>query len=107
MRELKEGKRLTIFVGEDKQFEGKPLYIAVLELLKRSDIAGATATKGFSGFRCGGQFHSTSTEYLIVDLPVVVEAIDEAAKIDSAIENVCRLPDLALVEVTPITLITN
>lgn len=107
MRRLIQGKKITVFTGDNKRFEGKPLCMAVLDILKRNHVAGATVIRGFSGFRYGGKFHTAYSEYQMDSLPVIVEAIDEAEKIDRAVKSIYQIPDLALVEVTPITLITK
>lgn len=107
MRQSTHAKKLTVYLGEDQRWQGQPLYLVILEMLKQTHIAGATVTKGFSGFSSGGQIHSVKSEYLMVNLPLMVEAIDEATKIDAAVEQIGRIPDLALVVVTPIVLLSR
>jgi hypothetical protein len=38
----RQGKRLRIFIGEAQEWQGKPLYQAILELAQRQGAAGAT-----------------------------------------------------------------
>ncbi len=38
--------RITIYIGEDDHYRGKPLYLALLEMLRRSGALGATASRG-------------------------------------------------------------
>ena len=37
-----EGKLLKIYIGESDKHGGKPLYMYILELLRKEGIAGAT-----------------------------------------------------------------
>jgi hypothetical protein len=73
---------LRIFVGEEDTFEGRPLYEALVALAIKHKMAGATALRGPSGF---GRSRYLRTE-LNVDagskVPMVVEIVDDAAKID-------------------------
>jgi len=36
------GKLVRIYIGNSDQWHGKPLYVAIVEMLKREGIAGAT-----------------------------------------------------------------
>ena len=107
MREMIKGKKLTVFVGEDKELEGKPLYLEIIEILKQCNIIGATVTRGLSGFSQGGKLHTADSEYLMADLPITIEAIDEEEKINTAVEKLSSLPDLSLMEITTITLVAK
>ena len=76
-------RRLRIYLGErDKDPDGRPLSEAiVLEALRR-ELAGATVFKGVSGFGANSRVHTAKILRLSEDLPLVVEIVDEAAKID-------------------------
>ncbi|NLC59169.1 MAG: DUF190 domain-containing protein [Armatimonadetes bacterium] len=39
-------KCLRIYIGESDQWHGRPLYTAIVELLKERDVAGATVLHG-------------------------------------------------------------
>lgn len=75
-------KRLSIYVGESDQWHGKPLYVAIVERLKQQDIAGATAIRGIEGYGANSRIHTARILRLSEDLPVVVEAIDVAERIE-------------------------
>ena len=99
MEELIPGKRLTVHVGEDTRLGGKPIYLAVMEIIKDCGIVGATAVRGIESVLYTDQtLHNINTEYLMTDLPIMVEAIDEVEKIDRAIERIIQLEDVSLVE---------
>lgn len=73
--------RLTIYVGESDQWEGRPAYRAVVELLRREGLWGATVTRGIYGYGKRSRLHSASALRLSEDLPLVIEAVDSEAKV--------------------------
>jgi PII-like signaling protein len=76
-----EGKLLRIFVGEDDQWHGRPLYEAIILEARKRGLAGATAWKGFAGFGANSRLHTAKVLRLSEDLPVVVEVVDAVDKI--------------------------
>jgi CBS domain-containing protein len=76
------GKRMTIFVGESDQWHHRPLYMAILEELKRAGCAGGTVTRGVAGFGAHSQIKTANILRLSIDLPVVITAIDAPEKIE-------------------------
>ncbi len=77
-----EGKLLRIFIGETDQWEGRPLYEAIVHLAKKDGMAGATVIKGFMGFGCKSHLHTAKLLRLSEDLPVVIEMVDSEEKIN-------------------------
>jgi PII-like signaling protein len=79
---------MRIHIGERDKFDGKPLYAAIVELLRRKHYAGATVLRGIMGFGASSTVHTDRIEVLSLDLPIVVECIETAERIDAV------LPDL-------------
>lgn len=75
------GKLLRIFTGEDDRFEGKALYMAIVEALREADFAGATVLKGIEGYGVSKAVHSGRMIDVSANLPVLVEVVEEEAKI--------------------------
>jgi PII-like signaling protein len=73
---------MRIFVGETQKHDGKPLYRAILELLKAEKAAGATVFRGICGFGSKGHMHSAHLLTLSEDLPMVIEVVDTEEKIE-------------------------
>jgi PII-like signaling protein len=92
-------KRLVVYVSESERRAGKPVWREVLDALRRHGIAGATATRGLMGFGHTGKLHEALSPDVPPDLPVTVEAIDEAAAIDRALPDVDALVPEGLVAV--------
>ena len=77
-----EGKLLRIFVGESDRWHGKPLYQAIVERVRKEGLAGATVIRGIEGFGADSRLHTARILRLSEDLPVVVEIVDSAEKIE-------------------------
>jgi uncharacterized protein len=78
-----EGKLLRIFIGESDTWHGKPLYQAILQRLREEGLAGATVIRGIEGFGAKSHLHTSRILRLSEDLPLVIEVVDEAARIDA------------------------
>jgi uncharacterized protein len=72
---------MRIHVDEHDKYHGEPLYVAVVELLRSRHFAGATALRGIMGFGASSKMHSTRSEYLSFNLPVVVECVETEERI--------------------------
>jgi PII-like signaling protein len=78
-----EGKLLRIFIGESDRWHGKPLYQAIVERVREQGLAGATVIRGIEGFGADSHLHTSRILRLSEDLPVVVEIVDDAERIDA------------------------
>lgn len=85
---MRDPRRLVVYVSESQRHGRRPLWREVLDTCHRRGLAGATATRGMVGFGASGKLHEDLTPDAMPDLPVTIEAIDEAPRIDAV------LPDL-------------
>jgi len=83
MRIPREGKLLRIFIGESDRHHGRPAHEAILELARREGLAGATVLRGLAGFGGSSHIHTAKILRLSEDLPIVIEIVDAAEKIDA------------------------
>ena len=74
---------MRIHIGERDKFHGKPLYQAIVELLRQRHYAGATVYRGIMGFGASSTVHTDRIEVLSLDLPIIVECIETAERIDA------------------------
>ena len=74
---------MRIHLGERDHYQGKPLYQAIVNLLRERHLAGATVTRAIMGFGATARIHSDKVLRLSVDLPIVVECVDSEAKIEA------------------------
>jgi PII-like signaling protein len=73
---------LRIYIGESYRYNGKPLYMHIVERLKAEGIAGATVFRGITGFGKQSLIHTTSILRLSTDLPILIEVVDLEEKIE-------------------------
>jgi PII-like signaling protein len=72
---------LRIFVGEDDKCRGRPLYEAIVLSAREQHLAGATVLRGPMGFGHSSRLHTAKILRLSEDLPIVIEIVDEEARI--------------------------
>ena len=78
-----EGLLLRVFCGESDMWHGKPLYEAIVERVREAGMAGATVLRGIEGFGANSRIHTSRLLRLSQDLPVVIEIVDLADRIES------------------------
>ncbi|HEX5443175.1 MAG TPA: DUF190 domain-containing protein [Pirellulales bacterium] len=76
-------KRIRIYVGESDKHHGVPLYEAVVLKARELHLAGATVLRGPMGFGANSRIHTAKILRLSEDLPMVVEIVDIAAKVEA------------------------
>jgi uncharacterized protein len=79
---------MRIHIGESDKFHGKPLYKAIVELLRERHYAGATVFRAMTGFGASARIRTDRIEVLSLDLPIVIEVVETEEKIQAI------LPDL-------------
>lgn len=99
---LNKAQLLTIYIGESDHWQGQPLYIAILETLRREGFAGATVLRGVAGFGAHSRIHTAAILRLSEDLPLVIEVVDNPEKIAQAVELVEPMMQEGLVTVQEI-----
>ncbi len=73
---------LRIFMGEKTQHHGHALYEAIVLKARELGLAGATVLRGILGYGADRRLHTSKLVDLMDDLPVVVEIVDTADKIN-------------------------
>ena len=82
--ELKgEAKLLRIFVGETDIISHIPVYEKIVQEARKIHLAGATVYKGVMGFGRTSRIHTAKILRLSEDMPIVIEIVDEADKIEN------------------------
>jgi PII-like signaling protein len=72
---------LRIFIGEADEWQGKPLYEAIVLKAREKKLAGATVLRGPMGFGKSSHLHTAKILRLSMDLPLVIEIVDSEEKI--------------------------
>jgi uncharacterized protein len=71
---------MRIFIGESDRTEhgpwkGRPLYEALLTMLRERGFAGATVVRAIAGFGASATVHTDKILRLSVDLPIIIEVV--------------------------------
>ena len=74
---------MRIHLGESDQWHGKPLYHAIVLMLRERHYAGATVFRGIMGFGASARLRTDRLEILSLDLPIVIECVDTAEKVEA------------------------
>ncbi|MGE5245881.1 MAG: DUF190 domain-containing protein [Betaproteobacteria bacterium] len=99
-------KKVTVYVGEDVHVHGEPLYLAVLNYLFYRGVSGATVTKGVAGFGSHHEMHTARILEISGNLPVKIEFIEEAGKLDRLLPKLMQMVSRGLVEVQDTTVVS-
>jgi PII-like signaling protein len=81
MQQTHEATLLRIYVGESDRFENRPLYEAIVLKARGCHLAGATVLRGPLGYGRSSALHTSRILRLSMDLPVVIEIVDDEEKI--------------------------
>jgi uncharacterized protein len=105
MKSQSEGQLLRIFIGESDRWEGRPLYEAIVHRARAAGLAGATVIRGLEGFGAHSRLHTTRILRLSEDLPVVVEIVDEAERIEAFLPALDEMVDEGMVTLEKVRVI--
>ncbi|MCI0398719.1 MAG: DUF190 domain-containing protein [Chloroflexi bacterium] len=97
--------RVIIYIGESDHYQGKALYKALLEMLKREGASGATVTRGLAGFGAHSRIHTATLVDLSVDLPIRFEWVDLPETVERLMPQVRRMVDDGLITVEEVEVV--
>ena len=92
-------KKVTIFVNEDTQHHFNSLCDSVLTFLLHKGVSGATATRAMAGFGAHQVMHTTKIEVLTEHLPIRIEFIESAEKVDELMPTLYDMVTDGVIEV--------
>ena len=88
MKESGTAKLLRIHVGEADRARHRPLFEALVAEARAAGLAGATVLRGIESYGASSVVHRARMIELSEDLPIVVEIVDEEAKVRAFLERV-------------------
>jgi PII-like signaling protein len=98
-------KRVTIYLNEDTRHHLTPLHDAVMTFLLQKGVAGATATRAYSGFGGHHTLHTPKIEVLAEHLPIRIEFVDSAEMVDEVLPTLHQMVTDGLIEVQDTTVV--
>jgi|SRR5579884_1494215 len=75
-------KRINIYIGHSDRWHGQPLYNAIVQRARQEGLAGASVVQGIEGFGANSRVHTASLLDLSTDLPIKIEIVDTAERIE-------------------------
>jgi len=88
---IEKKKCLMIFVEDTDTWHGERLYEALLRLMQKHGLAGATAMSGIAGFGAHGRIHRKGLFGVSDEKPIIIVAIDSDAKVMEAVDAVAPI----------------
>lgn len=105
MADSGSGKRVRIYIGEQDKAGRKPLWEALLDLLHDNGAAGATVFRGQAGFGAHSRIRMARLADVVPDLPIVVEWIDDPARVERLLPRVSGLVDHGAITIEDVELL--
>ena len=101
-----EGQLLRIFIGESDQWEGRPLYEAIVRKAREEGLAGATVLRGLAGFGAHSRIHTASVLRLSQDLPIVIELVDSPERIQRIMPALDQMVDEGMITLEKVRIVS-
>lgn len=101
-----EGQLLRIYIGELDKWHHQPLYEAIVLKARERGLAGATVLRGPMGFGAGSRIHTAKILRLSEDLPILIEIVDTAEKINAFLPELDQMIGDGLVTLEKVHIIT-
>lgn len=99
------GKKVAVYVSEDQQYHGNAAYAAILDFLFFHGVSGATVIRGIAGFGADHHLHTTRLVDLAVHLPVKLEFIETAGKVEELLPKLHEMVGTGLIEMQDTTIV--
>jgi len=99
-------KLLRIYIGESDKWHGRPLSTALIERLHTEGLAGATVIRAVEGFGANSRIHTAHILRLSEDLPLVVECVDRADRIERVLPVVDEMVRDGMVTVADVQVVS-
>ena len=105
MKTIGTALHVRIYIGESDKWGHKPLYMAIIEMLKHEDCAGATVTRGLAGFGAASRIHAASIMRLSEDLPIVIDWVDLAERVERVMPKLVEMVAEGMITVQEVNVI--
>jgi PII-like signaling protein len=77
-----DARLVTVYINSTDQWHGRALYSAIVQLCQERGIAGATVSRCVEGYGASGRLHTSRLLELSENLPVRIDIVDIAERID-------------------------
>jgi uncharacterized protein len=102
-----EGERtlMRIHIGESDKWHGKPLHEVIVTMLRKEGFSGATVLRGVAGYGGSSVYHTDKLLRLSQDLPLIVEVIEYAERIEKILPRLDEMIEGGLITLEKVRVI--
>jgi len=100
-------KKVTIYINEDTRYHTGPLWSAVYEFLQHKRVSGATVLRPIEGFGAHHHTHSFRMEATMEHMPIRIEFVDTAERVEEVLPNLYDMVRDGLIEVQDTTIVRD
>ena len=97
---LQAGKLLRIYVNEQDQYDGKPLYEAIVHRCRELEVAGVTVFRAIEGFGESAEMHRGHV--FGSDMPIVITIVERPEKAEQVLPVLQSMMNSGVVAVTDV-----
>lgn len=83
--------RITVYINESDKWQHRPLHIEILSMLHENGLSGSTVLHAVAGFTNKGTVETTGLVDVGSKLPLVIEFIDTAEKIETILPELKKM----------------
>ncbi|WP_172408269.1 DUF190 domain-containing protein [Desulfosporosinus sp. FKA] len=91
MKSPKTAKLVCIYIHENDRWRGKPLYVALTQLLREKNIGVVTVIRGRMGVGPNGIIKDNHFWPIHGDYPIILECLDQADRINAVLPEINRM----------------
>jgi PII-like signaling protein len=102
-----EGERtlMRIHIGESDKWHGKPLYEAIVEMLRKERFSGVTVLRGVAGYGGSSVYHTDKILRLSQDLPIILEIVETTERIEEILPRLDAMVEGGLITLEKVRVI--
>jgi uncharacterized protein len=102
-----EGERtlMRIHIGESDKWHGKPLYEAIVEMLRKEGFSGVTVLRGVAGYGGSSIYHTDKLLRLSQDLPIILEIVEFTERIEKLLPRLDEMVEGGLITLEKVRVI--
>jgi uncharacterized protein len=102
-----EGERtlMRIHIGESDKWHGKPLYEAIVQMLRKEGLSGVTVLRGVAGYGGSSIYHTDKLLRLSQDLPIILEVVEFTERIEKLLPRLDEMVEGGLITLEKVRVI--
>ncbi len=102
-----EGERtlMRIHIGESDKWHGRPLYEAIVEMLRKEKFSGVTVLRGVAGYGGSSVYHTDKLLRLSQDLPIILEIVETTERIEQILPRLDAMVEGGLITLEKVRVI--